>query len=104
MKPFVAVLFVIAAGCSTSPNVRVVPMDKDTYKVVSPRVGLRSDERVYVHDKASQFCARQNKDVEIVTLDTRGPASPGAGNYFTLPEAARATLLFKCVARTPGSV
>ena len=104
MKRLVAVLFVIAAGCSTSPKVRVVPVDKDTYKVTSPAVGVRSDERMYVYDKASQFCDSQSKGVEVVRLDRRGPASPGFGNFFVHPEAPRATLLFKGVARTPGTV
>jgi hypothetical protein len=103
MKRLVTVLFVIAAGCSTSPSARVVPVDKDTYKVTSPAVGVRSDERKYVYDKATRFCGSQNKGVEVVTLDGRGPASPGS-EYFRLPDAPRATLLFKCVARTPGSV
>jgi hypothetical protein len=94
------IVFVIAAGCAATPPPRIVPMDRETFRVESPRVGVRADERLYVSDAASQFCASRKKEVEPVLLTDIGPDGAGTSR---LPTAARATLLFKCVARTPGT-
>jgi predicted membrane-bound spermidine synthase len=63
-------------------------------------VGVRSDEKAFVYGQASQFCKSANKEVEIVILDRTGPDAPTTSR---LPSAARADLLFKCVARPAGT-
>jgi hypothetical protein len=100
MKALVAGLLMIAAGCSTTRTARIVPMDRDLYRVVSPAVGVRSDEKAFVYDQASQFCKSANKEVEIVILNRTGPDAPTTSR---LPSAARADLLFKCVAKPAGT-
>jgi hypothetical protein len=95
-------LFVAGAGCATSHNARIVPINSDTYRVASPNAGLRSDEKVYVYDQAARFCANESRDVKIVQLDSTPGGSGFGGKLIGLPVSSKATLLFKCVARTPG--
>jgi len=95
MKALVVVLLIVAAGCSSTG---IVPMDKDTYMVAkrSPKIGFASadDEKAEVYRQASEFCAKQNKQVETVSLKM----TPSG---FARP--ASASLEFRCVLKTAAT-
>ena len=89
MKTCLVFLILFLAGCSSTG---IVPMDKDTYMVskrsaqvgFGPPIGAKAD----IYQEANEFCAKQNKKVETVKLDT---TNSGFGR------PASASLQFRCV-------
>jgi hypothetical protein len=93
MKTLLAILVLVLIGCASTG---VVPMDKDTYMIskrsaqvgFGPADGVKAD----VYCEANEFCAKQDKKVETVTLNTTdsGFARPGS-----------VSLQFRCVSDMP---
>ena len=89
MKTWLVIVVLVLAGCSSTG---IVPMDKDTYMVskrsaqvgFGPAIGAKAD----VYQEANDFCAKQNKKVETVKLET---TDSGFGR------PASASLQFRCV-------
>lgn len=89
MKRYVVPIVILLSACSSTG---VVPMDKDTYLVskrsaqvgFGPATGAKAD----LYEEANAFCAKQNKAVETVNLET----TPSG---FARP--ASASLQFRCV-------
>jgi hypothetical protein len=89
MKTCLVILTLVLTGCVSTG---VVPMDKDIYMVskrsaqfgFGPADGVKAD----VYREANEFCEKQNKKVETVTLNMTdsGFARPGS-----------ASLQFRCV-------
>ena len=89
MKIWLVVLTLVLTGCASTG---IVPMDKDTYLVskksaqvgFGPADGVKAD----VYREANEFCQKQNKKVETVTLNMTdsGFARPGS-----------VSLQFRCV-------
>lgn len=89
MKTWLVILTLVLTGCASTG---VVPMDKDTYMVSkrSAQVGLGPADGVKadVYREANEFCKKQNKKVETVTLNM-------TDSGFARP--ASASLQFRCV-------
>ena len=88
MKMRFAILILVLSGCSSTG---IVPMDKDTFMVSkrSAQIGLGAADgaKADVYREANEFCAKQNKKVETVSLEMTdsGVARP-----------ASASLQFRC--------
>jgi hypothetical protein len=84
-----AILMLALTGCSSTG---VVPMDRDTYMLsersaqvgFGPADGAKAD----IYREANEFCAKQNKKVETVSLQM-------TDSGFARP--ASASLQFRCV-------
>lgn len=89
MRTCVVILLLAFTACSSTG---VVPMDKGTYMVSkrSGKIGFVSadDEKADVYRQANAFCAKQNKNVETVSLKMTDSG---------LARPASATLEFRCV-------
>jgi hypothetical protein len=89
MKTLLVILALALTGCSSTG---IVPMDRDTYMVakkshqfgMGPPVGAKAD----VYSEANEFCARQGRKVETVTLEMTNSAFAREGSV---------TLQFRCV-------
>ena len=95
MKRYYLVIVVLLSACSSTG---VIPMDKDSYMVskrsaqvgFGPAIGAKAD----LYEEANAFCAKQNKAVETVNIET-------TDSGFARP--ASASLQFRCIAKQPSS-